>query len=215
LTPGQFHVIMYDMNATPSPRRYHMDARAKAAERTVQSILGATVALWRERSVDDITLETIAQRAGVSVRTVIRRFGSRDGVIEATIATEASRITAERDQAEVGDVDGALRLLLRHYERDGDAVLRTLALEGKVAAAGAIAAAGRAAHRAWCARVFAPYLPHDNDEARGIRLDALVAATDLYLWKLLRRDLDRSPEGTRQVIRTLLDGLLIPFSEPS
>jgi AcrR family transcriptional regulator len=203
------------MNATPSGRRYHMDARAKAAERTVQSILDATVALWRERSVDDITLEAIARRAGVSVRTVIRRFGSRDGVIEATIAAEASRITAERDRAEVGDVDGAVRLLLRHYERDGDAVLRTLALEGKVAAAGAIAAAGRAAHRAWCARVFAPYLPHDHDEARGIRLDALVAATDLYLWKLLRRDLDRSPKRTRQVIRTLLDGLLIPFSEPT
>jgi AcrR family transcriptional regulator len=203
------------MNALPSTRRYRMDARAKAAERTAQSILDATVALWRERSIDDITLEAIAQRAGVSLRTVIRRFGSRDGVIEATIAADASQITAERDQAEVGDVDGALDLLLGHYERDGDAVLRTLALEEKVAAARAIAEAGRAAHRAWCARVFAPYLPRSVEVAYDTRLDALVAATDLYLWKLLRRDLRRSPEETRQVIRTLLAGLLIPFYEPS
>jgi hypothetical protein len=34
-----------------------------------------------------------------------------------------------------------------------------------------------------------------------------VAATDLYLWKLIRRDLGRTVEQTRQAISTLLYAL--------
>jgi AcrR family transcriptional regulator len=185
-----------------------MAARAQAAARTADDILAAAAQLWRERPMDEITLAAIAERAGVTARTVIRRFGSRNGVIAACIEADASGIVAERDQAAAGDVQGALAVLLAHYERDGDAVLRTLALEETVAEAKAIAEAGRAGHRAWCARVFAPYLPAPADDAYGIRLDAVVAATDLYVWKLLRRDLGRSEAAAMQVIRTLLDGVL-------
>lgn len=201
------------MKEPSPPRGYRMAARAEAAARTADDILAATAQLWRERPVDEITLAAIAQRAGVSVRTVIRRFGSRNGVIAAGIEADASGIVAERDQAAAGDVEGALRVLLAHYERDGDAVLRTLALEATVAEAKAIADAGRAGHRAWCARIFGPYLPPPADDAYGIRLDGVVAATDLYVWKLLRRDLGRSEQETMQVIRTLVDGLL--SSSPS
>jgi AcrR family transcriptional regulator len=195
------------MKSPPPVRGYRMAARAEAAARTAHDILTATAELWRERPVDEITVAAIAERAGVSVRTVLRRFGSRDGVIAACIESDAAGIVSARDQAPAGDVEGALRVLLAHYERDGDAVLRTLALEEKVAEAKAIIEAGRTGHRAWCARVFAPHLPPAADAAYDTRLDAFVAATDLYLWKLLRRDLQRSTEGAMQVIRTLVDGL--------
>lgn len=198
------------MDDMKSARGYRMGARAEAAARTADGILAAAAALWRERPIDEITLDEIAARAGVSVRTVIRRFGSREGVIAACIQADAAGIVAERDEAEAGDVAGALAVLLAHYERDGEAVLRTLALEEKVPEAKAIATAGRAGHRAWCARVFAPNLPPADDPERGVRLDALVAATDLYTWKLLRRDLGRSADQAGQVIRALVDGLLSP-----
>jgi AcrR family transcriptional regulator len=210
LTPLHFDVIMCDMKELSPTRGYRMAARAEAAARTADGILAATAQLWRERPMDEITLAAIAERAGVSVRTVIRRFGSRNGVIAAGIEADASGIVAERDQALAGDVEGALAILLTHYERDGDAVVRTLALEETVPEAKAIADAGRAGHRAWCARIFAPRLPPPAHEAYGTRLDAVVAATDLYVWKLLRRDLGRSPEETTKVIRTLVDGLLSP-----
>lgn len=193
-----------------SSRSYRMTARAEAAARTAREILAAAAGLWRERPVDEITLADIAERAGVSVRTVIRRFGSREGVIAACIEADAAGIAAERDQAVPGDVDGALAVLLAHYERDGDAVLRTLPLEERVPEARAIVQAGRAGHRAWCARVFAPYLPEPGGDGYDAKLDALVAATDLYVWKLLRRDLGRSAGETRRVVRTLVDGLLFP-----
>jgi AcrR family transcriptional regulator len=195
------------MKSHSPPRTYRMKARAEASSRTAQRILAATIELWRERPMDEVTLQAIADRAAVSVQTVIRRFGSREGVVAACIDSDAAGVRTERDQAPVGDVDGAVEILIAHYERDGDAVLRTLALEERIAAAEAITEAGRAAHRAWCARVFAPYLPAPGADGHDTRLDAFVAATDVYLWKLLRRDLGRSAGETKLALRALLDGL--------
>mgnify|MGYP006137272783 FL=1 len=206
LTRSHIDVIMYDMKVPA--RGYRMSARAEAAAGTARDILAATVALWRERPIDEITLADIAGRAGVSVRTVIRRFGSREGVIAACIRADAAGIQADRAQALPGSVGEALDVLLAHYERDGDAVLRTLPLEEKLPEAKAIVQAGRAEHRAWCARVFAAHLPPASDDGYAVRLDAFVAATDLYAWKLLRRDLHRSAAQTAQVIRALVDGLI-------
>jgi AcrR family transcriptional regulator len=195
------------MNRPATTRPYRMGVRAESAARTADSVLSATAALWRERPVDEITLELIAERADVSVRTVLRRFGSRAGVLAALIEHEGARITAERNEAPVGDVHGAVDVLLRHYEQDGLAVLRTVALEETVAEARAIVEVGRAEHRDWCARVFGPMLGSraDSDE---VRLDALVAATDLYVWKLLRLDLGRSLADVKNVMLTLIHGVL-------
>jgi AcrR family transcriptional regulator len=202
------------MSRSPATRPYRMAARAVAAARTADAILGAAAALWRELPVDQITLEVIAARAGVSVRTVIRRFGSRAGLMAALIEVEGARIAAERGEAPVGDVAGALDVLLGHYERDGVAVLRTLALEEGVPEAKTIVELGRAEHRAWCARVFAPRLKEEPAPARQRRLDALVAATDLYVWKLLRLDLTRPLAEAKQVMLMLVEGVLAGYAPP-
>jgi len=191
-------------------RPYRMRARAKAAERTALAIMRATVELWRDHALDAITLQMIAERAGVTVQTVIRRFGSKDGVLDACMRTDAAEIVAQRGTAPVGDVRAALDVLFEHYEQLGDAVIRTLHLQERYPAAKAIADAGRAEHRAWCERVFAPYLPPAASSAYVTRVDAFVAATDLYLWKLLRRDLGRSTDEALQVVRALVDGLTRP-----
>lgn len=189
-------------------RQYNMTARAESAEQTERNILAAAVELWRDHHIDDITLQMIAQRAGVTVQTVIRRFGSREGVIEAVIERDASGIEAQREMAAPGDVDQALDDLLAHYERDGDAVLRTLSVEDRFPIAKTITDEGRRVHRAACARVFAAYLPNHNDDGYAACLDAYVAATDIFTWKLLRRDIGRSATETRRVMGRLIDGLV-------
>lgn len=189
-------------------RPYRMTARAEAAAQTARDILKATVALWREQSLDEITLQAIADRAGVSVQTVIRRFGSKEGVFDACIESDTAGVRIERARAPAGAVDEALDVLMAHYERDGDAILRTLLLEDKLEAAAAIAASGRREHRTWCLRVFGPYLPPAESDDLEHRVDAFVAATDLFVWKLLRRDLGRSADETKPVIRALVEGLI-------
>lgn len=189
-------------------RPYHMTARAEAAEQTERNILAAAVELWRDHPLEQITLQMIAERAGVTVQTVIRRFGSKEGIIAACIERDASGIQAEREVAAPGDVTTALDYLLAHYERDGEAVLRNLAVEDRIPIARVVADEGRRVHREACARLFAPYLPDPNHEAYATRLDAYVAATDIYIWKLLRRDLGRSSGETRQVFLSLIHGLI-------
>lgn len=190
-------------------RRYHMTTRAESAARTAREILAATVELWRERALDEITLQEIADRAGVSTQTVIRRFGSKDGLIEACIESDAAGVRGERARAPEGDVEQALEILMSHYERDGDAILRTLGVEDRLDAARKVAETGRQEHRAWCARVFERFLPPPDADEHHRRLDAFVAVTDLYLWKLLRRDMDRTPDEAKRTLRTLLDGLIL------
>jgi AcrR family transcriptional regulator len=190
-----------------APRQYRQRARAEAAARTRQAILGAAVTLWRELDWEQVTLGAIAERAGVTVQTVLRRFGSKDGVVDACLAERASGVEEIRDRARAGDLQGALEALLAHYERDGDAVLRTLDLEARSPTARRIVEHGRAEHRAWCARVFAPYLPSPRAGSYRARLDAFVAATDIYAWKLVRRDLGRTRQQTRDALAALLEGL--------
>lgn len=189
-------------------RGYDNREREKAKLRTRQRILRAAYDLWWEGESEDLTLQQIADRSGVTVQTVIRHFGSKEGLLGAAIEEDAGGIRAERAVATPGDVGQALDILLRHYERDGETVLRTLALEGRIPMAAQIAAAGRSAHRDWCETVFEPFLPPADSDLRTARLDAFVAATDLFVWKLYRQDLGYSLERTRAGVRALLDGLV-------
>jgi hypothetical protein len=49
--------------------------------------------------------------------------------------------------------------------------------------------AGRDWHRGWVERTFAPQLAGLTGAARERRLVSLVVATDLLVWKLLRREM--------------------------
>lgn len=195
------------INMKSVAREYRQVKRAASARETVRAAQRAAVALWRERDFEDVTLADVAERAGVTVQTLLRRFGSKRGLLESCLEDGASEVLELRDQAPVGDARGALRTLMAHYERDGDAVVRTLRLEGRSEAADRIVARGRQEHRRWCARVFAPFLPGEGQPGHEPRLDAFVAATDIYLWKLWRRDLGHDETRTLAAWDELLGAL--------
>src|ERR1700742_1962801 len=113
-------------------RTYRQTRRADATGRTREAILDAARALFRADPQLDPSLDAVAARAGVSTRTVIRQFGSKNGLLEAAIAAgvEASQTTRH---AEPGDIEGAVRALVAHYEELGDDVMRWLALAGPLA----------------------------------------------------------------------------------
>ena len=86
-----------------------------------------------------------------------------------------------------GDLEGAVRVLIDHYERTGDLVVRMLAEESRSESLRKTVDAGRRLHRDWCARAFAPALAGLGRPARARRLAQLVAVCDVYTWMLLRR----------------------------
>lgn len=189
-------------------RPYTMTARAEQAERTRLRILDAAVQLGDRRLVSDISLEDIAEAAGVSVQTVLRKFGNRAALIDAAFRHAASQIIAER-RAPVGDVDAAIRLIVDHYEKRGDGVLLRLA-EDHEASAVRILNEGRTLHRDWVITTFGPFLPPSRG-ARDELVDLLAVASDVYTWKQLRRDRGYSRRQTERrmhrMITALLDGL--------
>ncbi len=195
------------MKVTETGRRpYRMTARASAAAATGERILAAAAQVFYEKA--DLPLEDVARRAGVTVQTVIRRFGGREGLFAAALERESHRVRDQRDTAPVGDVAAAVRVLLDHYEEYGDKVLTLLTLEERSPAAAQVVRHGRLLHRAWCERVLAPALAGLDDQPRARRLAQLVAVTDVYTWKLLRRDAGLSRDDVEIALRELLDPLM-------
>lgn len=186
-------------------RAYDNSRRTHAAAETNERILLATEALLNEVPLASVTLQAVADRAGVTVQTVLRKMGSREGCVFAAAERIAARIDAQRGSPPPGDVAAALDALLLHYETDGRLVLNLLSQESSHPFAREAVRRGRAQHRAWVEHCFAPCHPAGLGEAD---VDALVVASDLYVWKLLRLDLGRSPEATRATMLGLVHLIL-------
>lgn len=192
----------------PSKRRYQMKARAEATAATKERILDAAIALFWERPLLDISLEEVAHRAGVSLPTVIRHYGDKGRLFAASVEREYERVRRQRDEAPVGDVRAAVRILVDHYEELGDAVLRLLAEENRVPELREIADRGRSYHAAWCERVFASTLAGLDGAVRVRRLAELVAVTDVFIWKILSHDRRLSRSQTELALCELVEPLV-------
>lgn len=176
-------------------RSYTMRARAEQAGRTRDRILDAVLSLVEEVPIAACTLPAVAECAGVSVQTVLRAFGSREGLFDAAIERSAPEMLAERP-ADPNDRRRTIEALIDHYERHGDGVLLLLGQESWEPAAARATTAGKRLHREWVEAAFADVLHDLAAPERLWAVDLLVAATDVYAWKLWRRDAGRSRSET-------------------
>jgi AcrR family transcriptional regulator len=182
-------------------RPYRQTARAAAAAATRERILDVATEQFLQRYFDDVTLAGIAKEAGVTQQTVINHFASKEGLLQHAI----DRYGPERFRREpaADPVEG----VVADYEPGGDATIRLLALEERVPALAEVLARGRAGHRAWVEEAFADHLPPEGDAAREQSVNLHVVATDIYTWKLLRRDMGLSPAQTADAMRALVNAL--------
>lgn len=190
-------------------RTYDMTNRARRAAQTTDRIVTSTERLLASGPLADVTLPAIAEGAGVTVQTVLRHMASRDGCLDAVAQRVAKRVEAQRGATLPGDVDGAISSLVAHYEAEGRLVLNLLAQEhdGEPVAREGVER-GRSYHRDWVRRAFGIARGRADPAADRALVDALVAATDLYVWKLLRLDLRRSVEATEATMARLVRGVL-------
>jgi AcrR family transcriptional regulator len=181
-----------------------MRARADAAAATRERILGATMELFKAQFRSRVRLEDIAVAAGVTVQTVLNVYGTRDALITAATEQLKTEVSAQRTRAEPGDIKGIIGDLFDNYEQFGDIVVRMQAEDADPE----WTENGRAWHRRLTRRQFAPQLARVTGVKRRLLLDALVCACDVYLWKLLRRDMGRSRGEAEKVIRTMVQALV-------
>jgi AcrR family transcriptional regulator len=188
-----------------SKRSYTMGARAEAMAETRRRILQAVRDLAYETLNLNPTLEMVAAQAGVSVQTVLRHFGDREDLFGAALDAATTDVVAERE-APAGDVAAAVGIIVAHYESRGDFIIHVLGHERDNERFARVTGPGRGLHRKWVADVFAPQMRGRADAEQ--LTDLLVVATDVYTWKLLRRDRGLSRSGTESRIRQLIDAVL-------
>jgi AcrR family transcriptional regulator len=179
-------------------RAYSMELRAAAAEATRERILAAAADAFLELWYDDVTIASVAKGAGVSGQTVINHFGGKEQLAYAAYDRVAEGIVAMRYAPAAGDIRALVEALVGDYETTGDTIVRLLALEERVPALQPLLARGRASHREWVETMFgAPELAPE-----------LVVATDVYSWKLLRRDQSQTRDETVASILKIVEALL-------
>jgi AcrR family transcriptional regulator len=189
-------------------RAYDMSNRAAQAEATKERIREAAVALYTERSLDGFTLDEVARRAEVTVQTVLRAFKSKDQLVLAALSVLATHGRAMKTPDVPGDIAASVAVIFDLYETIGDLVIQQLGDEHRLPALKSEMDLGRRGHADWVNAAFAPQLAQCPDAARDQVFHALMVATDVYVWKLLRRDqgLDRST--AEAVARHIIAGII-------
>lgn len=201
------------MNTQPvTPRPYRLGKRAAAAQRTTDAIVDAALAFIPARSWEDLTIGEIADRAGVTERTVLRHFSTKDDVARACSARAIEQVRAQRRGAPGTSLDDAVTELVAHYEERGDTALWLLDHARRVPVLAEAAADGSAMHEDWVRGVFGEpvrALGLDAPERRQ-RMAALSAATDVHTWHILRRRSGLTRRDTEAALRTMCAALLRP-----
>lgn len=202
-------VSITTMKSQPETRTYRMTARAAAAERTGERILDAMLRRYARLPYDQVRLEDVADDAGVTVQTVIRRFGSKHGLLAATIEREAGRVAADRAAAMGASARHTISSLVRFYEDHGALILKMYAEAHQAPGVPELAARSREYHVSWCREAFSQALGDTPDRAtRDRRLAQVVAVCDATTWRILRSDGRLSPEQTEVALLELLLPLL-------
>jgi AcrR family transcriptional regulator len=203
------------MNAnedTPEPSRkkraYKGTVQAEIAALTEQRILEASLALFDEQWGDQITLDQIAERAGVTVQTILRRFGSKERLADAVSQEAFRRAMQQRIEPPVTDLTTFVHGLIAYYEAGGERMLRGLAQEARHPQLHTIIDVARASHREWLERTFKTHL-EQRDAATRVRLLAqLYAITSVYTWYQLRHESGLNQEETAHALYEMIEKLL-------
>lgn len=181
-----------------------MTARAEAAAATGERVLAAAWRHFATRPYEEVLLREIAGEAEVTAQTLHARFGSKEELFTAAYAWFGRQEVTDRPAQPTEDVQAALALLFDRYEQHGRAVLRLLSQEEQIPAVRQMTDAGRAYHRHWAQTTFSPLLRGLRGEARERRLTAIVIATDLLVWKILRLDMKLKRGKAERIVADMI-----------
>ena len=189
-------------------RPYKKVAREQSEQRTRDALLDAAdEELYNDR-LQRASLDELSRKAGVTKQTLLRHFGSKDGLIEAAIGRTSEIVRRERGRAPVGDVPGAVENLLDHYERWGGLVMRVLAEERRIPLVRRMTDRGRQVHYDWVDYAFAPQLEGLDEQSRQRRRAALIVLCDVHTWWLFSHDLGLERAQISAILTDLIERLL-------
>src|SRR3954451_17893575 len=188
-------------------RKYTKGARAEAEAATRIALLDAAEAAYMSGSWEQSSLEQVAASAGVTKQTLLRNFGSKQGLLEQAYSRGYEEVRSQRLAAPTDDIAGAVDNLLDHYEEFGDRALAVGALSG-TGLIDEIGSRARRLHHDWVQHAFrhwlAPMAPADRKKVAA----ALIALCDVHSWVILSRDLAFPRKHVRDTLVMVIERLL-------
>ncbi len=190
-------------------RPYKQVARAQAQQRTRDALLDAAMEEFTQGRWEKASLEAIAAKANVTKQTLLRHFGSKDGLLMQALASSAAEMFKQRWSAPQGDIEGAVGNVLDHYEAWGERSLRVGAwLESGTPALASLSQMARQVHYNWVEYAFGPQLERMPEQARVRCRAALIALCDVHTWWLLSHDLGFERGEVRATLTNAIECLL-------
>lgn len=190
-------------------RPYKQVARAQAQQRTRAALQDAAIEEFTRGSWAKTSLAELAERAGVTKQTLLRHFGSKDGLLMQALAHSASEMFSQRWSAPQGDIGGAVENVLDHYEAWGERSLRVGAWLGSPSPALAhLSQLARQLHYDWVEYAFAPQLERLQGPDRVRCRATLIALCDVHTWWLLSHDLGFERTEVQTTITNAIERLL-------
>jgi AcrR family transcriptional regulator len=188
-------------------RTYTKVARAQAEEQTRSALLDAADEAFLSGPWEQASLETIAGAANVTKQTLLRHFGSKDGLLEQALRRAIPEVEQQRLSAPTTDIAGAVDNLLEHYEMRGGRAMRSsnLELDGPLADLGRRA---RQFHYDWVEHAFGAWLDAAAPDERERLRAALIAVCDVQAWWILSHDLGMSRSDVRATLILTITRLL-------
>jgi AcrR family transcriptional regulator len=190
-------------------RPYRQAARAQAQQQTRDALIAAAQGEFFAGQWEETSLDAIAASARVTKQTLLRHFGSKDGLLEEALERGFNEVRDQRFDAPVGDVAGAVDNLLAHYERWGERAIRIGAVDGLGEVAAGLGGRARRLHYDWVEHAFGSSLGRLSAKDRRRGRATLIALCDVHTWWLLSHDLELPRAEVRA---TLIDAIkrLIP-----
>jgi len=188
------------------------DGRTVRAERTRQALVDALIALLDEGDVRP-TAERIAERAGVSERSVFQHFPDRETLFEAVARQQYERVMPTLHPVDASlplpeRIDEFVDQRARLYELIKGVRRGALLLEAESNAIAGGLTTARKAKAAEVERVFRRELERMPERERGALHAALVSAAAWTAWESYRFHQGLSVGRARGAMRAALAALL-------
>jgi len=166
-----------------APRRYKIKKRAEAVEETRRRIIDATFELHTKKGVVATSMQDVAARADVALRTVYNHYPTIEDLVAGCSGKAMSLLSPPKpeifDGLEAHDerMKRLVHELFAMYERGAAAIEVARCEQGKVAALAAFVAGEEVLRESLAREALRPLRPQQEI------IDEVVALTDFYVWK--------------------------------
>jgi AcrR family transcriptional regulator len=194
--------------AAGKQRPYKQVARAETQQRTRTALLDAATEEFYGGRWQQVSLEALARCAGTTKQTLLRHFGSKDGLLMQSLMRGAAQVRDQRWSTPTSDIPGAVENVIDHYEQWGERSVRIGAWQRGPTVLALFANAARQMHYDWVEHAFARWLERFDDETRSERQAILVVLCDVQTWWILSNDLGLSRRKVHAILTDQIERAL-------